>query len=355
MKLFALSLEEDAFDWFSDLDAGSFKTFKEFEKGFLAKWGDKKEDRYLLASLNNMKKNENETMEEFNKRFNNLISSLHAEIKPPDGSILIHYIESFNGEMRYQLRDKEPVDLKKAQVIAEKIDKNMQSSGKSNLPGFTRGTTSKQSDNKDKSASTDSKDLAKDPLRELTDVIKAMEANHAAQMNSMQNRLIAMEREKSHMPSNRFPPRQNNEWKQKYPSNNQRIPSQLDSANMVMEEVPPFCRACNEFHDESTCPKFNYINEQGPPEVNNFVGYSNQPEYINHVGKTHTLPKDVWKQAKEMAQEKDNVTKIYGEKPTPEEIKELAKFKGFTYQGRKTVIPIKSDLHIPKVTHLPSP
>jgi hypothetical protein len=31
-----------------------------------------------------MKKNENETMDEFNKRFNELVSSMHDDIKPPE-------------------------------------------------------------------------------------------------------------------------------------------------------------------------------------------------------------------------------------------------------------------------------
>jgi hypothetical protein len=89
-------------------------------------------------------------MEEFNKKFNELVTSLHTDYKPPTASILIYYIEAFDGEMRYQLRDKEPTNLKASQEMAIKIDKNMQASGKSNLPGFNRGSTSKQSENKDK-------------------------------------------------------------------------------------------------------------------------------------------------------------------------------------------------------------
>ena len=42
-----------------------------------------------------------------------LTSSMHQDIKPPESAILIYYIEAFGGEMRYQLRDKEPTDLKK--------------------------------------------------------------------------------------------------------------------------------------------------------------------------------------------------------------------------------------------------
>jgi hypothetical protein len=68
---------------------------------------------------------------------------MHKDIKPHESVILIYYIEAFDGQMRYQLRDKEPTDLKKTQETAIKIDKNMQALGKSNLPGFTRGSSSR--------------------------------------------------------------------------------------------------------------------------------------------------------------------------------------------------------------------
>ena len=75
-------------------------------------------------------------MEEFNKKFNDLIKTLHANIKPPDASILIHYMDAFEGKIRYQLRDKDPQTLKDAQTFAVRIDKNMQDARKSNIPGF---------------------------------------------------------------------------------------------------------------------------------------------------------------------------------------------------------------------------
>jgi hypothetical protein len=233
-----------------------------------------------------------------------LTSSLHTDIKPPVASILIYYIEAFNGEMRYQLRDKEPTTLKIAQEMAIKIDRNMQSSGKSNLPGFTRGNTSKQSESKDKTVAIESKTSSSDPLKELTEmkeIMKAMEANHAAQLNAMQNRLIAMERSQA----NRFQPRKNNErWQKKGPSQDQRPPNQLEATNMVQQEAPPFCRACEEFHEESTCPVFCQINEQGFPGTNNYVGYSGRPDFINNVGKTHPVTSDQWKQTINLSKRK---------------------------------------------------
>ena len=47
------------------------------------------------------------------------------EFKPPDKSILVYYTEELSGEMRYQLRDKEPTDLKVSESLAIKIDANM--------------------------------------------------------------------------------------------------------------------------------------------------------------------------------------------------------------------------------------
>jgi hypothetical protein len=91
------------------------------------------------------------------------------------------------------------------QIMAIKIDKNMQASGKSNLPGFKRGTTSKQQESKDKAIASESKNSSIDPLKELTEIIKATEANHVAQLNAMQNGLIAMGRSQA----NRFQHRQN--------------------------------------------------------------------------------------------------------------------------------------------------
>jgi hypothetical protein len=165
MKLFVLSLEEDALDWYEDMPDNTFKTLKELLDAFTEKWGEKKDHRQLLAAPNSIKKNENETMDEFNKKFNELVSSMHTDIKPLADAILIYYVEAFGGEMRYQLRDKEPLNLKATQDIVVKIDKNMQASGKSNLLGFSRGSSSRQIEAKGKAAAAASEN--KDPNFDL--------------------------------------------------------------------------------------------------------------------------------------------------------------------------------------------
>jgi len=122
MKLFALSLEEYAFDWFSSLYDNKYSTIKDMIDGFMEKWAEKRKHRHLLATLHNIKKNENETMEDFNKKFDELVTSLHTNYKPQDDSILIYYVEAFNGEIRYQLIYKEPGNLKTSEEMAIKID-----------------------------------------------------------------------------------------------------------------------------------------------------------------------------------------------------------------------------------------
>ena len=76
MKLFSLSLEDDAAEWYTDLGDDSYKTLNEFLQGFKKKWGEKKEPRHLLAALHNIKKMENETIDEFNTKFRSVVVDL---------------------------------------------------------------------------------------------------------------------------------------------------------------------------------------------------------------------------------------------------------------------------------------
>ena len=129
-------------------------------------------------------------MEEFNKKFKDLVASIHSGFKPLNKSILVYYMEALSGEMRYHLKDKEPDTLKKAQELAIKIDLNMQSSRKSNILGFMRALI-KPHESKDKSPSHDAHEKK---IRDLTEKMEAMEANYVDQLKIIQNRMINMEK-----------------------------------------------------------------------------------------------------------------------------------------------------------------
>jgi hypothetical protein len=154
-------------------------------------------------------------------------------------------MEAFEGEMRYALRDKDPQDLKTAQAMAIKIDMNMQDARKSNIPGFTRGSSSQPYEEKKKNAKN--KKSSNDDMKELTQLIKKMKINHANQikqmeinqanqakehanqMNAMQNRLIALERGQASRP----PHRPNDKWPKKPPPQDQTPPNPFESTNWV--------------------------------------------------------------------------------------------------------------------------
>ena len=72
-------------------------------------------------------------MDELNNRFTELSNSIPATHAPHAASTLDYYIEALSGKIQYQIRDKEPTTLLQAQNLTVKIDKNMQSSGESNI------------------------------------------------------------------------------------------------------------------------------------------------------------------------------------------------------------------------------
>jgi hypothetical protein len=103
---------------------------------------------------------------EFNEKFNNLVKSLHQDVKPPVAAILIYYIESFEGEMRYALRDKDLQNLQAAQETALRIKRNMLEARKSNILGFTIGSSSQPHEEKKKSG--ENQKPSSDGMKELT-------------------------------------------------------------------------------------------------------------------------------------------------------------------------------------------
>ena len=71
-------------DWFTEKPDNSFDTFQSILAAFKDKFGDKREDRHLVKDISDIKKKENETMEEFNKRFNGILREISQTHKPPE-------------------------------------------------------------------------------------------------------------------------------------------------------------------------------------------------------------------------------------------------------------------------------
>jgi ribonuclease HI len=256
-------------------------------------------------------------------------------------------MEAFEGEIRYQLRDKDPQTLRDAQNFAIRIDKNMQDARKSNIPGFSRGTSSKNVEERKKKV--EGQESSSDSIKELTQLIKQMEINHANQMNALQNRLITMERAQS----SRSHHKPNDKWPKRPPPQDQRPPNPFESTNLVDHQAIPYCRPCGEFHEEMTCPVFL----EGCDEED----YSNSGnEQVNMCGRKYNVGMHDWMEFVEqggnancMNNVVDKATEKFGPKPTPQQVSEMAKYRGITYQRNGQRNQDRPQVNIPKVA--PSP
>lgn len=93
----------------------------------------------MFKTTNNIQKNENETIEEFNQRFNGIIKEMSQDYKPLDNSLLDQYLEAFCVDTSYEIRRARPTDLATTQAIVEELEKDRKAFGKSGIHGFERG------------------------------------------------------------------------------------------------------------------------------------------------------------------------------------------------------------------------
>ena len=95
-----------------------------------------------MGNSSYIKKRENETVHEFNIRFDKTVGNIPEEIKPKDQAIIIHYLNAFEGWLGYHLKDKNLNDLKTTQFNAKMAEQNAASTGKQkNFDHFAPSTS----------------------------------------------------------------------------------------------------------------------------------------------------------------------------------------------------------------------
>lgn len=125
MKLLAMSLNEDAQRWFKSLPDNHLASYEDFAKFFKSRWKTKKNSGMLTTMFNQIKKKENETVNEFDTRFNNLHSQIPNDLCPPEVVVCLLYVNVFEGQFGLILRDKNPDTLAKAKEYSAKIKANL--------------------------------------------------------------------------------------------------------------------------------------------------------------------------------------------------------------------------------------
>jgi hypothetical protein len=91
MKLFFATLHGSARKWYDDLPDDSITSIDQLEETFLKIWGIKLEDiPMLIKRLEHIKKTENETIEEFQDRFENLLFQIPKSHHPEDKYLTLY-------------------------------------------------------------------------------------------------------------------------------------------------------------------------------------------------------------------------------------------------------------------------
>jgi hypothetical protein len=113
MRLLASYFTEDAQRWFRGLPNNHVASYEYFAKLFKKRWTMKKDNGMLVAQFNQIKKKENETVSEFDTRFNRLHSQILTDLRPTDATIHILYVNAFDWKFRFMLKDKKPTSFTK--------------------------------------------------------------------------------------------------------------------------------------------------------------------------------------------------------------------------------------------------
>ena len=106
MRLFVQSLNGEAIKWFKSLPNGPINNWDELETQFTQRWGEKRDHGYSLTEFNAIKRNPNENISKFVKRFNKLYNSLPIEMKPPPVGAKVVCARDFEPDFSFTLRER---------------------------------------------------------------------------------------------------------------------------------------------------------------------------------------------------------------------------------------------------------
>jgi hypothetical protein len=129
-RVFVQSLDGHARKWFKELPAGSIAGIEQFDETFLKHWGDRRDFVYYITEFGNLRKQSNESVSDFTKRFNRMYGKIPAEIKPSDASAKITYSDAFDSDFYLLLRERRSPTLSLMQDVALEVESNILASQK---------------------------------------------------------------------------------------------------------------------------------------------------------------------------------------------------------------------------------
>jgi len=124
-RLLASSLTKDAQIWFKGLHDNHVASYKDSAKLFKKKWTTKKDNKMIVVQFNQIKKKENETVSEFDNKFDRLYSQIPMDLRPPDTVVRLIYMNDFYGKFCFILKDNNPTSLEKSKEYSVDIEEKI--------------------------------------------------------------------------------------------------------------------------------------------------------------------------------------------------------------------------------------
>jgi hypothetical protein len=126
MKLFSATLHGNARRWYDKNLASNITSMDQLEETFLMSWGMKLEDiQILLKGLRYIRQAEDETIRDFEVRFQMFLYQIPRSHYPEDKYLMYLYSNALLGHLSFLLNKKGPKKLKEAYNTAIKIEANI--------------------------------------------------------------------------------------------------------------------------------------------------------------------------------------------------------------------------------------
>lgn len=97
---------------------------------FLEEFGDHNDTLFASHELRSIKKNQNESVSEFNKRFNKVLNRIPRDIIPVDSFLIDFYLSAFDSKTHYEILSHKPTTLKQAFKTSTTIENNRKTTGR---------------------------------------------------------------------------------------------------------------------------------------------------------------------------------------------------------------------------------
>jgi hypothetical protein len=144
MKIFPTTLHGNAKKWYDNLPDASITSMNQLEEVFLKEWGISLGDiSVLLKRFEHIKQTENETLFNFQSRFEGTLYQIPASHRPEEEYIVHLYTHAILAHLGLPLSKRAPRMLNEAYGMAKGIERNISLSGIKDL--FTSGTLSMES------------------------------------------------------------------------------------------------------------------------------------------------------------------------------------------------------------------